>query len=88
MRQSRTTELKFFQQCFLCKEPFQFGPHRYDGRWIGSWGINICCSCDASNWDGVVPHSHPDLIEHLKGRGVRVQLNENGWLPLPPRGSR
>jgi hypothetical protein len=61
-----TTEPKFFDKCFLCKQSFQFGPHLYDGRHIASWGISICHSCDAANWDGVVPNSHPDLIEHLK----------------------
>jgi hypothetical protein len=27
------------------------------------------------------------LIERLKQRRVRIQLNEKGWLPLPPPGS-
>ena len=81
-----TTEPKFFEKCFLCKQSFQFGPHLYDGRHIASWGISVCRSCDAANWDGVVPDSHPDLIEHLKQRGVRIQLNGKGWLPLPPLG--
>ena len=87
MRPFLTTGPKFFDKCSLCKQPFQFGPHRYDGRHIASWGISVCRSCDAANWDGVVPESHPNLIEDLKQRGVRIQLNAKGWLPLPPKGS-
>jgi hypothetical protein len=83
----KTTDPKFFEQCFLCKQPFQFGPHRYDGRYIASWGIMVCRSCEGGNWDGIVLHTHPDLVEHLKRRGVSVQLNKKGWLPLPPLGS-
>ena len=83
MRQFLTTGPKFIEKCFLCKQSFQLGPLRYDGRHIVSWSISICRSCDAASWDGVVPDSHPDLIEHLKQRGVRIQLNEKGWLPMP-----
>jgi hypothetical protein len=40
--------------CFLCTRPFQFGPHVYDGRHIGSWDIEVCGRCVRGNWDGIL----------------------------------
>ncbi len=80
-------EPKFMYDCFLCQRPFQFGRHLYAGRPIRQWDIIACDICLSSNWDGLVPSQHPRLIEHLNARGVPIQLNEQGWLPIPPRGS-
>lgn len=77
----------FFETCILCDRKFQFGPHRYDGRPIPTWGVSVCRLCEASNWDGVVPSSHPRVIEHLQAKGVEIKLNAKGWLPIPPRGA-
>lgn len=87
MSRHYTADPKFVAQCFLCKQGFQFGPHTYKGRRIPAWDIMICESCDNGNWDGVVPHTHPDLIQHLEKQGIGIRLNEKGWLDLPKRGS-
>jgi len=78
---------KFFEECFLCKRSFQFGPHRYAGRRIPQWNIMICEGCDNGNWDGIVPSRSPQLIAHLHTLGVEIRLNEKGWIDLPRRGS-
>lgn len=80
------SEPKTLYDCFLCSRPFQFGPHVYAGRSIKAWDIIACDICTSSNWDGLVPQQHPRLIAHLKERGVEIRLNEEGWLPIPPRG--
>lgn len=89
---SLSDQPKFMFDCFLSDcigaHKFQFGPHRYAGRKINPWGgIMICEMCDSSNWDGIVLEFHPKLEAHLKEIGVKPVLNENGWLPIPPRGA-
>jgi hypothetical protein len=69
--------------CFLCDQPYQFGPHAYDGRHVGSWGVEICSHCVQGNWDGLVPEQHPRLIEHLKAMGIPIALNPMGFLNIP-----
>lgn len=77
------TQFRATTDCFLCKRVFQVGPHRYEGRRVPAWDIMICDICRSSNWDGVVPTVHPDLIDHLQARGIDYQLNRKGWLDIP-----
>jgi hypothetical protein len=74
---------KTFYDCFLCKRPFQFGPHVYKGRHIAAWGIQLCEVCLRSNWDGIVLEGHPQLEQHLKDKGIPIRLNGRGWLDIP-----
>lgn len=76
-----------FLECDMCRGPFRFSNGRYEGRPVKSWGVNLCNSCTGGNWDGIVPNQHPHFIEKLIANGVDIQLNEKGWLPIPPRGS-
>lgn len=69
--------------CFLCKVPFEFGPHLYEGRYFTSWGVSICHPCLDGNRDGVAPDLHPDLELHLLSRGVDVRHNGKGWIDIP-----
>lgn len=64
--------------CFLCKRPFQSG-----GRHIASWGLEICDSCLRRNSDGIVPQRHPRLLQHLRARDVKIDLNPKGYLDIP-----
>jgi hypothetical protein len=75
---------KILYECILCHRPFQFGPHVYNGRHIAAWGVQICDGCIKSNWDGIMPDRHPDLIEHLQAKGIPITLNPRGWLNIPP----
>jgi hypothetical protein len=77
------TEDQILVECDLCERKVHFGRNRYDGRYVGSWGVHICNSCLSCNWDGIVPFSHPRLMDHLKSRGVAVMLNAKGWLDIP-----
>jgi hypothetical protein len=72
-----------FYNCFLCQQPFQFRPHAYDGRHVGSWDVEICSNCLKGSWDGNMPEQHPRLIEHLKARQIPIALNDMGLLNIP-----
>lgn len=74
---------KILYDCFLCRRPFQFGPHVYKGKPIPEWEIEICDTCLRSNWDGLVPGAHPRLIEHFKAKGITPKLNASGWIVIP-----
>jgi len=75
--------LKHMVECFLCHEGFEFGPQRYDGHHISTWGVALCDKCYRKNRDDVVTDGYPKLVEHLDARGVAVRRNERGGLILP-----
>jgi hypothetical protein len=70
----------------LCRRPFRLGPHAYDGRYVPSLKITICQNCESANWDGIVPRSHPRLLEHMKANGIEVRLNKKRCIDIPPIG--
>jgi hypothetical protein len=73
------------RSCFLCTQPFQFGPHTYLGKYIRQWDIEVCNHCYGGNLqDGIVLQQHPRLAEHLNTKGIKAQLNDKGWLDWPP----
>ena len=74
-----------FYNCFLCNQPFQFGPHAYNGRPVRAWDVMLCDRCLRANHDGIVLDEHPRLAALLRERGITIELNEKGWLPIPPR---
>ena len=74
---------KILIECLLCKHPFQFGPHRYEGRHIGSWEMSLCDICLSSNQDGIIADHHPQLVEHLQFHGKTFTLDEKGRIPSP-----
>jgi len=74
-------EEKIMQRCFMCGSEYQFGPHRYDGKYISRYQISVCRSCYDSNWDGWA-HYEPRLVAHLKANNLPIPArNEKGWLP-------
>jgi hypothetical protein len=48
----------------------------------------ICRECEKSNHDGVVPATHPHLMQRLKSLGIEVVLNKDEWIVLPAIGSK
>jgi hypothetical protein len=76
---------KTFYDCFLCSQPFQFGPGAYHGRHIRQWDVQLCDRCLRSNWDGIVMEGHPHLRQHLAEKGIEIRLNASGWFDIPPR---
>lgn len=77
------TDDKFFEECFLCRRNFQFGPHVYDGKPVKSWNIMVCNRCLRANWDGIVIEGHPRLAAHLEGLGIKIERNAKGWVNWP-----
>jgi hypothetical protein len=70
--------------CFLCTQPFQHGPHVY-GKYIRQWDIEVCSTCyNGNRQDGIVLAQHPHLVEHLNTEGIKIKLNDRGWLDWPP----
>jgi hypothetical protein len=76
------TELKIMMQCHVCGGEFQFGPHRYDGKFIPGYKIHACRICYAGNWDGWNPDYEERLVEHLNEKGIPIpERNAKGWYP-------
>ena len=73
-------------ECLLCRRHFKFGFHKYEGRPVPQLAMNVCRSCEAANWDGIVPDER--IKAHLKENGIAVSLNKNGWIDIPPIGSK
>lgn len=73
---------KVILRCFMCDSEYQMGPHRYDGKYIPRYKINVCKICYGGNWDGWAPHYEDKLIEHLKKESIPIpEKNEKGWFP-------
>lgn len=69
-------------QCFTCGSNFQFEEHVYAGKYITSYGIEVCMTCWKSNSDGWAPHYGDKIILHLKKKALPIpQMNEKGLLP-------
>ena len=76
------TPEKIMCSCALCGNPFQFGPHHYDGKHISRYQITVCMSCWTGNWDGWAPHLEERLIAYLQQKGLPIpERNAKGWLP-------
>jgi hypothetical protein len=68
--------------CFGCGGQFQMGPHRYAGRWIPSYEIEVCEMCWNANWDGWHRDAADKIIVHLTDNNLPIPpLNNKGWLP-------
>jgi len=68
--------------CFTCNNKFQMEKHKYDGKWIQVYQIEVCIDCWHSNWDGWTPHFGNKIIEYLKEKGLQIPpMNEKGFLP-------
>jgi hypothetical protein len=72
-------------ECFLCRQSFHFGPHRYDGRRIPEWNTMVCDTCHKANWDGIGPDTHPHVEPYLRTLGIEVRRNAKGWIDFPAR---
>lgn len=80
-------EPKCYEICDLCEQPFRYGAHRYDGRYVPRWKVRICDTCDKMNWDGIVVSGRDAFLEKLRANGVEIKLNERGLLMIPPMGA-
>lgn len=66
----------------MCGRKFQFGPHKYDGKYIPRYDIEVCMICHKGNWDGWAPDCEKKLINYLTKKGKEIpERNKEGWLP-------
>lgn len=71
-----------YQHCDTCGRLFQYGPHRYDGKYIPKYGITVCKTCWDGNWDGWAPHLEDKVTAKLMAAGKALPMrNTKGWLP-------
>lgn len=70
-------------ECDVCEQPYQHGPHRYEGHKLHRYGgIMACDCCWRANHDGWNPLLEPILMAYLKRFGVPVpERNERDLLP-------
>jgi hypothetical protein len=69
--------------CFLCNKHFRDGPGAY-GKYVRQWDITVCSDCYRRNQEGIVPDQNHHLLEHLNTKGIKIKLNDRGWLDWPP----
>lgn len=68
--------------CFICGQRFPFGPHRYEGKHVRAYRMNVCMPCWSGNWDGWAPHHEAKLLERLSDKGLPIPpRNDEGFLP-------
>jgi hypothetical protein len=75
-------EFKHMYLCQMCGAEYHMGAHRYDGKHIPRYNLDVCKSCYESNWDGWAPHYESKLVEHLRKQNLPLpERNEKGWYP-------
>lgn len=76
-------ETKNMIKCDLCNMSFQFGPHKYDGKYLSQYKMSVCQSCLRGHWDGVGPSHEEQFKNHLEANNIPLpQRNAKGWFPL------
>ena len=64
--------------CDLCSSSYQMGRHKYDGKYIPSYKLNVCKMCYEGNWDGWSKHDEQTILLHLKENNLQIpERNEN-----------
>lgn len=83
MKAVEVTKEKIMFECDTCGDPYQHGPHRYEGHKLHRYGgIMVCDSCWRGNHDGWNPRFEPILLGILKEKDLSVpERNEQGLLP-------
>jgi hypothetical protein len=79
---NKMDDVRFMKTCSLCNMPYQYGPHRYDGKHIPRYDLDVCTGCYKANEDGWSPAHEKKILKHLEEKGLpRPERNEKGWLP-------
>lgn len=71
--------------CQLCGRRHFFGDnHRYYGKFIAAYQMQVCSGCLDGNSDGLAPHFDKTFEAHLTKMGIPFpKRNPKGWYPLP-----
>ena len=73
---------EIWHSCGLCDGRFQYGPHRYEGRFLPKYKLVTCDRCWHGNADGWGPAAELRVLAHLKRNWIAVpERNEKGLLP-------
>jgi len=73
---------EIWHSCGLCDGRFQYGPHRYEGRFIPKYKLVACDRCWQGNADGWGAAAELKVLAHLKRNWIAVpERNEKGLLP-------
>ena len=74
---------KCMVKCDLCSRMFQFGPHKYDGKYLRKYEMSVCQGCLNSHHDGVGPSHEKQFTDHLITKNIKLpDRNAKGWYPL------
>jgi hypothetical protein len=69
--------------CFFCNQYFNFSNHKYYGKYLSNYQLNVCDSCLKGNWDGLNPDLEDKFEKHLKTKNLPIpKRNTKGWYPL------
>jgi hypothetical protein len=75
-------DFKLMFDCDLCGQPYQHGPHRYEGSKWHRYDMMVCENCHESNRDGIGPMLEPKFEALLKTKGISLPTrNSTGWYP-------
>lgn len=68
--------------CDLCSSRFQMGLSKYQGKYVPSYGIQVCKPCYDSNWDGWSPNHEIKIVKIANAKNIKLpQRNDEGLLP-------
>lgn len=71
-----------FFKCQLCGRKYQMGAHKYDGKHIPKYKLDVCTTCYDGNWDGWAPHYEKTILQHLEENKLSPpERNSQGLLP-------
>ena len=69
--------------CFICGQEHSMGPHRYDGKWIPYYRIQVCMNCYNGNHDGWNLIDEAKILARITELGIEEpERNDKGFLPL------
>jgi hypothetical protein len=75
-------DMKFMQTCQICNASYQMGIHRYDGKHIAKYNLDVCRTCYEANVDGWCPSVEGIILAHLKKLKMAVpERQADGYLP-------
>ena len=76
-------DFKITHTCFICGRNYQFGPNRYDGKYLDAYSMNVCLNCFSANHDGWSPVYEGKILEHLARESLpSPERNQKGLLPV------
>lgn len=79
----KTEDGRTMLECDFCGAEFQFGEHRYLGKYIGAFKLKLCTACFETSWDGIGPVYEACFEAHLLKHGI--DLPERRANDLYPR---